>query len=139
MLSVCDPEPSLWGAAEASTADSDEDFSGAKPLHRLPVALRVAGDAVASFDCWRSCLATELAKTAFPSRRVTPSVAPLRRASNCGAAEEEAVGASVRRGPVLRSFPVLVGARRVAVAFDRDLTGAALEGDGLMETAGLVL
>lgn len=141
MLRACDPGPSLWGAAEASTADRDEDFSGTKPLHRLPVALRVAGDALTSVDRsrsddrWPSFFAVELAKTVRPSLRVTPSVAPLRRASNCGAAEEEALGASARRGAV---FPV-VGAGSAALTLDCDLTGATLEGDGLLDTAGLVL
>lgn len=141
MVMACDPGASLWGAAEASTADREEDVSGTNPLRRLPVALRVAGDAVASSEPLRSdrspsCFATELAKTARPPLRVTPSVAPLRRASNC---EEAAAGASARRDPVLPSLPLLTGADCVAVPLDCDLTGAALEGAGLLETAGRVL
>ncbi len=69
MLIACGPRPPL-GAAEEPAADRDEDCPGAKPLHRLPVALRVAGDAALSVELVAAAagvgdsFATELAKTA---------------------------------------------------------------------------
>jgi hypothetical protein len=97
----------------------------------LPVALRVAGDAPASADLLAvASLAFEPAKTVCSPLRVTPSVAPLRRASNCSAAGEVAAGVAVRTEPVLGA------AWRVAL-LDPDLTGAPVDLEGARETAGL--
>lgn len=141
MLIIGRPRPplSLWGAADKPAADRDEDFSGAKPLHRLPVALRVAGDAPASAEGLAAAslafepFAFEPAKTGFPPLRVTPSVAPLRRASNCWAAGEEAARASAD----LTGAPVdLEGARETAGLFEAAELGALAAGAGARAGAG---
>lgn len=139
-----EPAPALCGAAEASAAERDEDCSAAKPLHRLPVALLAVGDAPASVGPASSSLAlaagfvaTEPAKTGCPLPVVVmPCVAPLRRAPNCSAAEDEPPALPE---PVVGSLPALLVSPWDAAAglFAPELAGASVESAGSFARAGL--
>ena len=71
----CEPEPSDVGA-DTPSAEAEREPAEPNPLHRSPTALRADGLAPPLLGV------TELAKTAWPPRRVTPAVLPCKRAAN---------------------------------------------------------